>query len=187
MIPNTCFGGGKDLYRKTNRNEKIKKNHIFKEIEMCNKKMNKDQVPTVFSVTTENFNGTINDAPPPIDIPCTRATCQSTSTSHFGILVIKTQPSEDFWKNLFPSQVSIGDFSSNFYLGFLVRMNVMTKPIHSINHFQTGILCHKSSELTLICYKHRKTHNNLSHFLLSFLPDSSSFSYRLTHTKGKLF
>lgn len=35
----------------------------------------KDQIHTVFSVTTENFIGTIKDAPPPIEIPCTRATC----------------------------------------------------------------------------------------------------------------
>lgn len=33
---------------------------------------------TVFSVTTENFIGTINDAPPPIDIPLTRETYNTT-------------------------------------------------------------------------------------------------------------
>lgn len=31
---------------------------------------------TVFSVTTENFIGTIKDAPPPMEIPWTRATWQ---------------------------------------------------------------------------------------------------------------
>lgn len=31
-------------------------------------------VLTVFSVTTENFIGTIREAPPPIEIPWTRAT-----------------------------------------------------------------------------------------------------------------
>lgn len=39
-----------------------------------------EQIPTVFSVTTENFIGTIKDAPPPIEIPFTRATCDSTKT-----------------------------------------------------------------------------------------------------------
>lgn len=52
--------------------------------------MNKDRVPTVFSVTTENFIGTISDAPPPIDIPLAIVTCwlQSASQCHISVIII---------------------------------------------------------------------------------------------------
>lgn len=51
-----------------------------------NKNIRISRVRTVFSVTTENLIGIINDAPPPIDIPWARATCQSSSNYLYILL-----------------------------------------------------------------------------------------------------
>lgn len=60
-------------------NEKIGWVNIYKIITLTDDALISRRVlvwHTTFSVTTENVIGTIKDAPPPMEIPLTRATCQ---------------------------------------------------------------------------------------------------------------
>lgn len=92
-----------------------------------------EAVLTAFSVTTENFIGTINDAPPPIDIPLT-------SETYTQLYSVNTLQENGIWNTGY----------QNRHLCLLVCVDMIAKPIHPVNNLNARILCHKRSIIIII-------------------------------------